>query len=177
MKKWNRTIFVWNFVQALETCLEIDDPPSADILDEWLHRLHHMSVWSSPDGSRTLVARVIIKRYFGAPTTKRQAILARLSQLNQTLNRSASASTLSGSEEFIFKTKLKRGEEFCTMALKVARLIIQALGVADPWDKHLASFGQPQQETFVLVKDHWIGFGDYLRHVHKLPKVAQVTTL
>ncbi len=71
---------------------------------------------------------------------------------------------------FIVRFGLENGEQFCDIAIEVARATLAALGVYDREGRTTTDF-ELKRETFAKFEGNWITFENWLRMKHCLPVV------
>lgn len=169
MKKWQKTVLVWD-IDNLITNIPLTDCPKKWQPSEKFHILKKLRINSEPE--RVGFADLHIARPDVSPNKEgRAAIIHRLTLLGKN-GRLVSVYDKEYSGDFGLTFSLKK-EQFCDSAIEVAKGIFEVLGIQDKDGLRIASFFT-LQETLVWMDGQWSPFANYLRYKHGLNKLGSV---
>ncbi len=173
---YDKTTMVWGIshVSSLKTNIPVDD--WHDKKDKHFHTIEDLriiSCFNERQDNRQALIKISLFRVSIGPTTKRQEIIARLENLDESVIKVIDNEF---TKPFEISYYLRNGESFCDSAINKAELIFKTFGVEDKKQYNLCNFS-PIRETLVKTRrDGFIPYGDYLRKKHGLPQLCSLQT-
>ncbi len=163
MKRWNKTTIHWDVKSpngSWSTKLKCNDEVNT------YHKLSDLTLTSNPNHRTAIISMVILDASSCLSERRMKNVCDQLISAIERQGRMVSIK-LSRFNILRLNFSIKKGEQFCDAAIKVARIILETLGIKDKKDHRLANF-YVSQESMVSYKGQWISFADYLRIKHGL---------